>query len=346
MERIAAVSENISHPVDEGFKKATVQLIASLKTLVPRTTVFTRQPDCAALEAESLPGNKLLWGGAFAGRLRDLAPEVILYIPEAAATPMSILRAASLRRQNGGRPVVLLSLQRRTYPGLLIPLLRAIRPDLMLVLSSSGLDLIRGIGCKARRIPLGVDAQVFKPPAPGARQTLRTKYGLPEGRLILHVGHIAPGRNLRILERIADDATKVLVVSSTTTGHHPEVEDMLQSPGVVLMDEYVDSIEEIYRLADGYVFPTLSPTDAIDIPLSVLEAMATNLPVATTAFGGLPDLFAPGGGLFMCSNDTELVEAVGRMAVTEAVATRDKILGFTWRRAAESLLEAIETEIG
>ena len=344
MERIAIVSENISRPVDEGFKKATVRLAAAIKALVPGTSVFTRMPGRAGIEAEPLPGNKLLWSGTFARRLRGLAPEAILYVPEAAATPMSILRAAALRRQSGGRPVALLSLQRRAYPLLLKPLLKALAPDLTLVLSSPALDMARGMGFKARRVPLGVDSEVFKPPGPGAKHALRGKYGLPEGRLILHVGHISAGRNLEVLTRIADQSTGVLVVGSTTTRRNPAVEAMLRSPGIIFMDTYVDNIEEIYRLVDGYVFPTLSATDAIDIPLSVLEAMATNLPVATTTFGGLPDLFTQGEGLFMCRTEDELVEAARGMLETGTVATRDKVLSLSWRNAAESVLEAIRTE--
>jgi glycosyltransferase involved in cell wall biosynthesis len=345
LERIAIVSEDISRPVDEGFKKATVRLAAGIKHLVPHTAVFTQAPQNAAIDAEALPVNKLLWGATFARRLKDLAPQATLYIPQAAATPMSILRAACIKRQSGGKPIVLLSLQQRTYPALARPFLKAIRPDLALVLSTSGLQPIRGIGCRARRVPLGVDSEVFKPPGPGAREALRTKYGLPDGRLILHVGHISRGRNLEVLGRIADETTKVLVISSTATRRDPEVEAMLRRPGVVLIDRYIDNIEEIYRLADGYVFPTWSASDAIDVPLSVLEAMATNLPVATTAFGGLPDLFKPGEGLFMCFTEDDLVEAVRRMAGAASVATRDKVIGLSWANAAESILEAMELEL-
>jgi hypothetical protein len=42
LERIAIVSEDISCPVDEGFKKATVRLAAAIKAQVPETAVFTR----------------------------------------------------------------------------------------------------------------------------------------------------------------------------------------------------------------------------------------------------------------------------------------------------------------
>jgi glycosyltransferase involved in cell wall biosynthesis len=345
LERIAIVSEDISRPVDEGFKKATARLAAAIKALAAGTAVFTQQPSGAALEAEALPGNKLLWGSTFARRLRQMDPQVILYVPQAAATPMSILRAAALRRRSGRKPVALLSLQRRTYPPFLIPILKSLRPDLMLVLSTSALETARGIGCKARRVPLGVDSEVFRPPGAGERQALRIKYGLPEGRLILHVGHVSPGRNLEALRGITGKATKILVVSSTATRRYAEVEAMLRHPGIVLMDTYIDHIEEIYRLVDGYVFPTLSATDAIDIPLSVLEAMATDLPVATTPFGGLPDLFTPGEGLFMCSTEDELVAATGKMLDCESVATRDKVLGLSWANAAESVLEAIAAEL-
>jgi glycosyltransferase involved in cell wall biosynthesis len=307
--------------------------------------VFTQEPGRAALDAEDLPGNKLLWGESFRSRLRELHPEAILYVPQAAATPMSLLRAACIKRQSGGRPVVLLSLQKRAYPGLVRPFLRALRPDLVLVLSSKSLESVRDIGCRVRRVTLGVDSEVYKPAGPGAAAGLRKRYDLPEGKLILHVGHISQGRNLGILRNLAEQGIKVLMVSSTATRRDKEVEDVLRSPRVVFMDRYIEHIEEIYRLADGYVFPTFNATDAIDVPLSVLEAMATNLPVATTDFGGLPDLFTSGEGLFICSTESELLQAAARIIDTETVATRDKVLNLSWTRAAKALLEAVSSEL-
>jgi glycosyltransferase involved in cell wall biosynthesis len=207
------------------------------------------------------------------------------------------------------------------------------------------MDLVRGIGCRAKRIALGVDSTVFRPPGPGTKQELRIKYGLPGGRIILHVGHISPGRNLGLLKRMLDGEARVLVVSSTTTMRHPEVEAMLRSPSVILMDSYIEHIEEIYRAVDAYIFPTFNATDAIDIPLSVLEAMATNLPVAVTDFGGLPDLFSPGEGLFICSTEEELLEAGRTMLGLETIATREKVLGLSWKSAAETVIEAMAAEL-
>jgi glycosyltransferase involved in cell wall biosynthesis len=345
LERIAIVSEDISRPVDEGFKKATVNLTIGLGELVRNTIVFTRDPQAAALKAERLPANRLLWDSAFSDALTQFDPEVVVYVPQSAATPMSMVRARLLKRQSGGRPVALISLQRRTYSGSMKTLLKSLRPDLVLVFSSQAQAEVRGLGIKVRRISLGVDSQVFRPPAAGTKQELRSKYNLPEGKIVLHVGHLSPGRNLRLLKTIAGEDIRVVVISSTATRRHPEVEAMLQEPWVILMETYIEHIEEIYRAVDGYVFPTFSPTDAIDIPLSVLEAMATNLPVATTDFGGLKDLFDPGEGLFVCSGEDELVQAVRDMLELGAVATRDKVLHLSWQHAAGTVIEAIAEEL-
>ena len=258
---------------------------------------------------------------------------------------MSMVRARNLRSQSGGKPVALVSLQQRSYPAFAGVLLKPFRPDLVLALSGPALDRLRSIGCRARRMVLGVDPEVFRPGAPGSMPDLRAKYNLPDGKIILHVGHLSPGRNLRLLKAITDKGTRILVVSSTATRRDTRVEAMLREPWVILMDSYVEHIEEVYRAVDGYVFPTFSATDAIDIPLSVLEALATNLPVATTDFGGLRDLLVPGAGLFICSTESELIEAGSRLVTLKTVATRDKVLGLTWKHAAETLLGVLAEEL-
>jgi len=64
------------------------------------------------------------------------------------------------------------------------------------------------------------------------------------------------------------------------------------------MDRYIKKIEEIYQLSDCYIFPITFEGGGISILLSVLEAMACNLPVVTTKFGGLPAIFK-GGDLYL-----------------------------------------------
>jgi glycosyltransferase involved in cell wall biosynthesis len=345
LKRIAIISEDLSLPLDEGFKKASAHIASALIALGKETVVFTRQPERSAVPAQALPPNKLLAGGSFSRKLKAAEPDVVLYVPQAAATPMSLVRARLLRRQAGNRPVVVLSLQRRTYPALFGWFLKALQPQLMLVLSSESVEIAQALGLRARRVPLGVDTDVFRPAGQGEKEDLRKKYGFDQGKLILHVGHLTPGRNLEILKRVVGPGRNLLVVSSTSTTPDPEVKRMLQSPAVVLLDKYVEQIEEIYRLSDGYLFPTFGERHAIEIPLSVLEALSTDLPVITTAFGGLPDLFEQGKGLFMCSSPEELVACVDDMLKLPNVSTRQLVLGLSWKQVAAAMAEAIEEEL-
>jgi glycosyltransferase involved in cell wall biosynthesis len=85
--------------------------------------------------------------------------------------------------------------------------------------------------------------------------------------------------------------------------------------------------------------------NAIEIPLSILEAMATNLPVATTPFGGIPDLFDEAAGLFICHTEEELIRKAELMMGPGTVKTRDLVLDLSWDRVAARIIEAIETEL-
>ena len=85
--------------------------------------------------------------------------------------------------------------------------------------------------------------------------------------------------------------------------------------------------------------------DAIEIPLSVLEAMATNLPIVTTDFGGLVDLFTEGEGLFICSSEDEFASKARQGLACEEVRTRTMVLGLSWKYVAEMITEAIESDL-
>lgn len=346
MERMAIISEDLSQPLDEGFKKASAAIAESLAGIGREVMIFTPEPGDFKARFVALPRNKLLLSSTFGRSLRAFGPDVILYIPQAAATPMSLVRAAFLKHQSGGRPVVVLSLQRRHYQALVRPLLRMPgRPDLVLVLSRASIVAMRNAGLKAARVPLGVDTDRFRPPGPGESTELMAKYGLADAGAILHVGHVSARRNLDVLRRIAEAGRHVLVVTSTSTRRNTEVAAALHHPNITLIDRFVERIEEVYRLAGGYIFPTFSHTGAIEIPLSILEAMASNLPVATTPFGGIPDLFRPAGGLFICRTEDELVKQAAEMLDLRKVATRDAVLPFSWDQVARIMVETIEMEL-
>ena len=342
MRRIAFVCEDISLPLDEGFKNASAHIARAISGLGHEVTVYTHEPGDAAIPAYPLPRNKLLRDRAFARALRSAEHDLLIYVPEAAATPMSMVRSSSLRSQAGEAPVVMISLQRRDYSGSGRLMLRMTGPDLVLVLSSESLSTVGSAGRAAGRIPLGVDTEVFSPAEPAERDSLRRAYGIGDEKVILHVGHLRPGRNLRLLEKLASSGARLGLVTSSSTIADPGVRQMLQGSSIHILNEFVDDIADAYRVADGYAFPTVSATDAIEIPLSVLEAMATNLPVVSMAFGGLPDILSSGGGLFLCETEDEFVRSAGEMLALEKVDTRKQVLPLSWKHVAESIMTGIK----
>jgi glycosyltransferase involved in cell wall biosynthesis len=357
LKTIAVVSEDLSYPLDEGFKKATAAIAGALATRGVKLALFARQSsglmDVGAahlpatvpqLQPIALPGNKFLFGSAFARALRKVGADAILYVPEAAATPMSMIRAGLIRRQAGGPPVALLSLQARKHAPGVLRLLPSIglAPGMVLALSERSRRGFEQTGLAARRVPLGVDTDIFRPPAAGERDRLRQKYGLPQGPIALHVGHVSPRRHLERLKLAASAGRSLVIVASTSTGRDPAVRRAFEGPRVVFLDTYLEHIEEIYRAADCYVFPTTDPTGAIEVPLSVLEAMATNLGVVTTPFGGLPDLVTEGRGLFFASTPQEFAVKLDAALACRDVATRAAVADLTWPKVADRIIEALE----
>lgn len=300
MEHIVVVAEDIAFPLDEGFKKASAAIANGLASTGKRVTCFTNRDYDGW---RRLPSNRLLVSRHLASDLKNLDPDAIIYIPRSAATPMSFVRSRLLRSQSGGKPVVMISLQRRHYPDLLKPMLRRLVPELVLALSSRSAAILKSVGAKVERIPLGVDLEKFRPVSQETRANLRQKYGLPDTKILLHVGHLTRRRNLETFLNLASPSTHLVLVSSTSTRH--EVDLLKSSPNLTLIDTYIPSIEEIYQASDIYIFPTFEVKGAIEIPLSILEAMATNLVVMSTPFGGIPDLFGKVRGLKICREPQE-----------------------------------------
>jgi glycosyltransferase involved in cell wall biosynthesis len=85
----------------------------------------------------------------------------------------------------------------------------------------------------------------------------------------------------------------------------------------------------------------LDPASAIDAPLSVLEAMACNLPIVTTPFGALPNMFKSGHGIYYGDTEERLLGLV-QLAVEERDCTTvEKVAPYSWDRAASMITETL-----
>lgn len=189
----------------------------------------------------------------------------------------------------------------------------------------------------------GVNMSNFCPVDRETKLVLRKGFGLPiEKRIILHVGHFTEARGVLLLgnlQGLLKQDVQIVMAGSTTNAPEKAIVEQLQDKGVKIIPGFIPNIETLYQTSDLYIFPGQRTDAAIDIPLSVLEAMAVNLPVVTTPFGGLPDLFSTAPWFRYATSSEEMREAIVEVLARSDIrpATREMIALYTWDGFAENI---------
>ena len=238
----------------------------------------------------------------------------------------------------------MIALQPREYGALarrLIPLLHA---GPVWTQGEATARTLAPLGCDVRSLPPAVDAGVFRPVDNAQTAALRQKYGVPsEAFVLLHVGHIHPNRNVPALMKVQKQGgVQVVLVGSTAFGADDALAQRLRGAGGIVMDRYLERVEEVYQMSDCYLFPVQSLTGSIEVPLSVLEAMACNLPVISTRFGELPRLFQEGAGLHYYADMEGLFGAIEAVRRQDAPNTRRRVEPYTWAAVARKVIGETE----
>jgi glycosyltransferase involved in cell wall biosynthesis len=156
------------------------------------------------------------------------------------------------------------------------------------------------------------------------------------------VGHINRNRNIELLSRITElEDVQILLLGSTSTSHDESLVHELSRNNVKIIRNYLPHVEEVYQLADIYLFPVKSEGAAVGVPLSVLEAMACNLPIICTSFGGLPLLFKAGEGVFYYDNEAELPQLISDIKGGPMYSTRGRVEPYAWKNVARIAMDMI-----
>jgi glycosyltransferase involved in cell wall biosynthesis len=218
--------------------------------------------------------------------------------------------------------------------------------DLILVGSSFVRDTFLKEGVRAGRIevvPYGCDTSRFFPGIEVNRKaTLRA----------LFVGQISQRKGLSYLLKanraFHGPGTELVIVGSRVVGK-ADVLYPFRSTISYLGNLSHEVLAGVYRQADVFVFPTLLE----GLPLAVLEAMASGLPVITTSHGP-GDLVRDGiEGFIVPIRDPEAIadrlEYMRRHPEARALmgrAARERALEFTWKaycdRATQIVLSQFE----
>jgi glycosyltransferase involved in cell wall biosynthesis len=260
-------------------------------------------------------------------------------------TVPALIRAWLLKRL-ANAPVAMVILQPNCTTRASRLLARCLPPDLILLGTAEECRAARASGLRAALVWSGVDEQRFRPPLPGEKRDLRRQWGVPpDDYVVVHVGHLRGSRNLHALAPLASEpGVTPLVVASRR--HAPESEKLrreLTALGVRVLAGYVPQVEELYRLADCYVFPVLA--GAVATPLSVVEARASGLPVVTRRFRSLDEEIGLALGVEVVDSDEELV---ARTLEHRSKTSSSGVLpdDFTWSGVAQRVLSLLEDLTG
>ena len=336
------ITDIIKKPLDEGVKVGAFNLIYNFQKKYPCEIVTVNCNLELPFATKNFSLNKLLFDKAFYEYIKVLASDQILYIPSQSITPATFVRAKLLKFYTG-KEVNILSLQPIKYSLLTKIMVWTIRPASVITQSSSLAKQLKKMRIKTSVLPLGVDDKKFRECDHNKKSELRKKYSFDlDKKILLHVGHIKRSRNIEWLIEVKGRLPDVtlLVVGSTTTVQDNEFRFLKEKAGLIVMREYISNIEEIYQLADYYVFPVQKYNAAIETPLSVLEAMATNLPVLTTRFGSLPETFQEDEHFKFIKSPEDIVAAI-KKGFPSTCNNREKILSFSWDAIADRLHEML-----
>ncbi len=340
---ICIISEDLSMPLDEGIKRFAHSLVRYWSSDHPVLGLSVRsQGDIDIPNISSVKANRLFLSYRLWTKIRRFKPHIICYVSSPSATIFSFLRSRVLKLYWPQAKVVMVCLQPRHHRWVSRHLIPFLSPDMIFVQTEETMRQLTALGCPTQLLPSGVDLDKFAPVSPRRKEELRIKYGLePKAFTVLHVGHLTRERNIELLIRLRREGAAQVVLIGSSLPHKDKaaLSSQLREQGITVFDQYFHSIEEIYQLSNCYLFPTFSDQACIGIPLSVLEAMACNLPVITVRYGGLPRLFEEGQGLLFADTPGELAQCIIRARRLNGCHTREKVIPYSWQNVARKLLE-------
>lgn len=331
--KIVLVYEHFFPPFDEGVKNVAFQLHQHYKASYE--VVLVRYLKALPNVLNSL----LLVPRLFAMVFQK--PDKLVFMPQAALTFSSLLKIWALHLVYADKLTVL-GVQKRQLKPWQTRLISRLNMPQTFVLSSSMAKPLEAMNIRSEVVEIGINRELYQPCVD--KLPLRKKYHIdPDKRVLLHVGHIKESRNIHWLLDIKESMPElhVVLVGSTATEQDDKLREQLEAANIQVMRDYNPDIHEIYQLADIYCFPVILDNAAMETPLSVLEAMSTNLPVITTPFGRLTEQFGDDGCYRYFNTVQEALELLQSDFGAHCL-NRGKTEPYSWRATAERLL--INTE--
>lgn len=274
--------------------------------------------------------------------IRQFKPDAIVSMH--GPSPKTIILLRILKLLTGVKTTIAVGTQPHLNT-LHLLLFSLIKPNLVLHQSSLWKDKLKRFGYKTLPLSNGVDTNKFTPDLTENNiSELKSSLGIDSGKKIaLHIGPVNNNRGLETLEQLnTREDIQIVIAGSTTAPFVPDLAERLQKNGIIVKKEYFSNINTLYSMSDVYIFPVQDYGGSIEIPLTVLEAMACDKPVITSRFRGLPDFLTESKSLkyFDTYNDIEnIIDNIFNQS-----GNRQFVLKYTWDNIANNLVEIISKE--
>jgi alpha-maltose-1-phosphate synthase len=215
--------------------------------------------------------------------------------------------------------------------------------------------MLEGLGVPKEKIhltPNGVNPFFLIPPAAEEKNAVIQRFNLSlENPILLFIGNHTGNKGLDTVMKVAGQLSSpctIVVGGKLLTPDEPQQwkQQFPVSPSVnVIFTDYLTTIEQraLYQLASVLLFPSLADT----LPLTIIEAMASNLPVIAYDVGGIPYQLQDGCGILVKVGDTNsflhaIEQAISNPAMLNQIALKAKARQesiFSWEKTAQTTID-------
>ncbi len=223
--------------------------------------------------------------------------------------------------------------------------------DLVLAPTRALADELKANGLKPRYeiLPNAIDTHAYRPAGEKDKTALKRGFGVT-GRAFIYMGRLSYEKSIdRVITAFAQAAKADSAATLMLVGDGPEKDKLEQQcarlgiEGRVKFTGYLNGAKLLAALQAGDLFLTASESE--NMPISILEAMATGLPVIATATGGLPEIIEDGfNGRLISFADPgkaarEMLSLLNNTAALEAFsqAARRRALDYSLDRVTAQL---------
>ena len=183
-------------------------------------------------------------------------------------------------------------------------------------------------------MPRGVDTEELLP-RPKDRKLLEKYRVRKDEKVILAVANLVPGKGIDILldafELLAEkhNSIRLLVVGDKENDYGKEMEERVIHSSYssrIHLPGKVQNISDYYSFADVFVLPTLDEGRREGCPVSLLEAMASGLPVVASDIPGVKDiLYSFPEHMFEAGNAVHLINKINEYFQINSEKTVGKV---------------------